>query len=116
MTATYQSRWGFHPCDYATYLQLRRIHKAYWQARRKVAAQRRWARKLPQNRRDPEPMVPAVLRELHAHPEVVAAFQQARRPRPWELVVPLGLGREVIDRWLVALLTLDDEARRAGAS
>ena len=38
---TYQSRWGYHPCDYETYLKLRRLHRAFWEGRRLLAKWRR---------------------------------------------------------------------------
>ncbi len=47
---TFQSRWGFHPCDYETFRLLKALHKRYWQAVRQVAAWQRWNRKLPRNR------------------------------------------------------------------
>jgi hypothetical protein len=46
----YQSRWGYHPCDYETYLQLKKLNGYYEQALRAFAAWQRWARKEPQNR------------------------------------------------------------------
>jgi hypothetical protein len=108
MTTTFKSRWGYHPCDYALYLKLKRLAKGYWQARRLVAAHRRWIRKRPHNRRGPEPIVPAVLRELYKHPVVVREYDQARRPQPSpEQVVPIGLQTEQIDRWFAALSALD---------
>lgn len=48
--AVFQSRWGFHPCDYATFLKLKKLHARYWQALRQYAQWRRWQRKQPQNR------------------------------------------------------------------
>jgi hypothetical protein len=46
----YQSRWGYHPCDYETYLLLKKLNGFYEQALRAFAAWQRWARKEPQNR------------------------------------------------------------------
>ena len=65
---TYQSRWGHHPSDYEGYLKLRRLHRAYWEGRRLIAKWNRWNAKLPKNRTQPEPVVPAVLREVCASP------------------------------------------------
>ena len=45
-----QGRYGFHPCDHATYLKRKLIHKVYWQAIFAMAAWHRWDRKEPQNR------------------------------------------------------------------
>lgn len=47
---TTRSKWGWHPCDYQTFLLLKELHRAYWQALRRYAEWRRWARKQPQNR------------------------------------------------------------------
>jgi hypothetical protein len=49
MTAV-QSRWGFHPCDYATFRLLKKLHGFYWRALCQHAAWQRWARKKPHNR------------------------------------------------------------------
>jgi hypothetical protein len=46
----HQSRWGWHPCDYATFRLLKRLHRACETARRQVAAWHRWHRKMPHNR------------------------------------------------------------------
>jgi hypothetical protein len=54
---TYQSRWGWHPCDYKTYSHLKRLHGLYWQALRRYAEWQRWARKKPCNRVIREPIV-----------------------------------------------------------
>ena len=109
MTETFESRFGFHPCDYATFVKLKRVHKGYHEALRKVAAHRRWARKMPHNRNGPEPAVSAVYRELHACPEVVAEFHDARRPQPEaDLVQPLRLSCERLQGWYYALKALDE--------
>ena len=55
----YQSRWGYHPCNFEMYRKLRRIHKAYWEGRRLLAKLQRWQAKLPKHRTRPEPIVPA---------------------------------------------------------
>ncbi len=100
---THKSRWGFHPCDYETFLKLRRIHKAYHAGLILLARWRRWRAKMPHNRRGPEPVVPAVIREICAAP-VAAAFNAARRPAPYpEAVQPLGIKAEQMERWLAAL-------------
>src|SRR5262249_41336028 len=100
---TCKSRWGFHPCNYETYLKLRRLHKAFWEGRRLLARWQRWSARLPKNRAGPEPAVPAVYREVCASP-VVAEFHAARHgvPRP-EDVRPLGLPAAQIDRWVRSL-------------
>jgi hypothetical protein len=47
---TFRSKWGWHPCDYATFVLLKRLHAAYWRALRRYATWQRWRRKLPHNR------------------------------------------------------------------
>jgi hypothetical protein len=56
----HQSRWGYHPCSYETFLLLRKCKKHYWKAVYAAARRERWARKLPENRRGPEPATCAV--------------------------------------------------------
>jgi len=46
---THRSRWGFHPCSHATFLKLKALKKAYWEAVRGLARWIRWNRKLPAN-------------------------------------------------------------------
>jgi hypothetical protein len=46
----FQSRWGFHPCDYSTYRKLKFLHFAYLKAVRLAHAWQRWHRKDPHNR------------------------------------------------------------------
>jgi hypothetical protein len=46
----FRSRWGWHPCDYETYLLLKKLHGLYQQALRRYAAWQRWQRKRPHNR------------------------------------------------------------------
>jgi len=46
----FQSRWGFHPCDYATYRKLKFLHLIYQKAVRLAHAWQRWQRKDPHNR------------------------------------------------------------------
>jgi hypothetical protein len=46
----HRSRWGWHPCDYPTYLLLKELHGLYERAQHQYAAWRRWQRKKPHNR------------------------------------------------------------------
>lgn len=48
--STYQSRWGYHPCDFPTYLMLKAINKVVLLHLRQQAAWERWDRKMPHNR------------------------------------------------------------------
>ena len=51
----FQSRFGYHPCDYATYCKLKALHRAYWQAVYDFHRWHRWWRKQPENRQGDEP-------------------------------------------------------------
>jgi hypothetical protein len=46
----FQSRWGFHPCDYQTYRKLKFLNQVYLRALRLAHAWTRWKRKDPHNR------------------------------------------------------------------
>src|SRR5437870_6902272 len=46
----FQSRWGFHPCDYSTYRKLKFLNHVYQKALRMAHAWERWKRKDPHNR------------------------------------------------------------------
>ena len=52
----FQSRWGFHPCDYSLFLKLKYLHKWYWQTLYDFHRWHRWWRKQEQNRRGSEPI------------------------------------------------------------
>jgi hypothetical protein len=54
-TTTHRSRYGYHPCDYATWQKLKLLEKCYWQTVRDFHRWWRWQRKQPENRRGPEP-------------------------------------------------------------
>src|SRR5207237_1407884 len=99
LMTTYQSRWGYHPCDYQMYLKLRRLHRAFWEGRQLVAKWNRWHAKRPENRTRPEPVVPAVYRAVCASP-IVAEFHAARHgvPTPDE-VQPLTIPVAQMDLW-----------------
>ncbi len=46
----YKSRWGFHPCSFEEFRELRELWRAVLVRRRQVAAWRRWNAKAPHNR------------------------------------------------------------------
>ncbi len=46
----FQSRWGFHPCDYATFRKLKFLRHLHQKALRMAHAWERWNRKDPHNR------------------------------------------------------------------
>lgn len=45
-----KGKYGWHPCDVATFAKLKAIHRAYWESVYRLAAYHRWERKAPQNR------------------------------------------------------------------
>lgn len=47
---THQSRWGYHPCSYETYLKLKKLNSIIMTSSMQLAAHNRWARKNPANR------------------------------------------------------------------
>jgi len=53
-----RGRWGWYSCDYQTYLKLKIIKKRYWETIYAAARYHRWERKLPKNRKGPEPPKP----------------------------------------------------------
>lgn len=98
-----QSKWGFHPCDYETYLKLKALHKHYWQSLYDFHRWYRWWRKQPENRRGAEPPVcplfvldvpwykPVTIHGVagfKVYPRtivdhgIVALYHAARRPHP----------------------------------
>jgi hypothetical protein len=50
VSQAFQSRWGFHPCDHATYRKLKFLNLVYQRAVRLAHAWDRWQRKDPHNR------------------------------------------------------------------
>jgi len=46
----FKSRWGHHPCDYKTFLELKKLNYLYFKALKMRARWERWDRKEPQNR------------------------------------------------------------------
>jgi len=126
-TNVYKSRWGYHSCDYETFLKLKKLHKLYWQTVYRFAAWERWDRKLPHNRvirrklrsedgtphgyevvgMQPEPKYcPYFVVERYgwkriASHGIVEAYRTARTPRSKaENVKPLDLSVERIDKIL----------------
>ena len=51
----YQSKWGYHPCDYKTYRKLKELHKWYWETVYNFHSWYRWYRKDKKNQRGSEP-------------------------------------------------------------
>ena len=55
-TTIFQSRWGYHPCNFQLFLKLKSLHRWYWQTLYDFHRWHRWWRKEPQNRVGPEPV------------------------------------------------------------
>jgi hypothetical protein len=136
MTQTFtavKGRFGFYPCDYETFLKVKKLHSFYWKALRRNAEFERWCRKAPQNRvirkwfRDekgrktgseivgpkPEPKCYPIFHTRNYVPQgfhaledmgILQAYQSARTPREKaEDVAPLNLSVEKIDKMLAEL-------------
>jgi len=50
-----KGRFGWHPCDYETYLKLKVIKKRFWETVYAAARYERWHNKFPHNRKGKEP-------------------------------------------------------------
>lgn len=46
----FESKFGWHPCDYETFKKLKKLHKYYWEAVKGLGDWFRWNAKQPQNR------------------------------------------------------------------
>jgi hypothetical protein len=100
---TYQSRWGFHPCDFQGFKKLKRLHAAYYKGLRLIAKHKRWERKEPQNRKA-EPVVPAVYRSL-VNSDIVYRYHLARVgvAGPEGVDGISGSYWEVVESWIAGL-------------
>lgn len=122
-----KSRWGFQPCSFEEFVELRALWKAVCARRRQVAAWRRWSAKAPHNRVRrppdgppvpvPEPPLPAVACRRVTRPSgqvevelagpggkdlrrLQEAYRLARRPRATaEEVEPLPVTRAEVIAW-----------------
>ena len=83
MNEKFQGRFGFHPCDRATYLKLKLIHKVFWKSIFRSAQWYRWDRKEPQNR--------------------VQRFQRAADGKREKLVPPVALPEPKLPPYLLKL-------------
>jgi hypothetical protein len=50
MVQVHKSRWGYHPCDYETFLLLKKLNAFFLRALHRYTAWKRWSRKQPHNR------------------------------------------------------------------
>lgn len=127
-----KSKYGFHPCDYETFLKLKHVHKAFFIAKKKIAEWHRWNNKIPHNRvlrrwvRDPvtkhkisceivgtrpEPVVPDIYYDIVKHSNIIIEYNRARHAVPNEnAVIPLNIKITQLDEWVAAL---DTNARAA---
>jgi hypothetical protein len=90
MAQAYQSRWGYHPCDYATFLQLKELNQYYQRALRRFAAWKRWSRKQPQNR---------VIRSRRRNDQGQVIGKEVLGPRPEPALCPVFTRREEVRRY-----------------
>jgi hypothetical protein len=104
----YESKRGFHPCDYNGFLKLKRLHKEYYKGLRIIAQHKRWERKQQQNRKA-EPELPGVYKDI-CESDVVFIYHRARMP----MAGPEGVDGISDSRWAVYdswLERLDANAR-----
>jgi fructose-1,6-bisphosphatase len=95
----YQSKWGWHPCDYNGFLKLKKVYKAYWEGRHLLAKFERWERKQPQNR--PQKPEFSSVYYLICRSDIVELFRQARMPTAKENVIPINSHQwKEIEDWL----------------
>jgi hypothetical protein len=104
----YRGRWGWYPCLFELFAQLKELNKRLTEARRRKAAHDRWSRKLPHNRRGPEPALPDAFCQrltlpsgrtelVLVHAEVETAYRTARHPTASEEEVqPLPIEERTI--------------------
>ena len=67
----YKSRWGYHPCDYETFLKLKELNKLFEKSKQDAKNWYRWARKQEHNRRGSEPQIDPRFCELPEKPPSV---------------------------------------------
>jgi hypothetical protein len=105
-TATvHESRWGWHPCDYATFLEIKAYHRLLLQDLRATRRRERWEAKRPHNRVRvpkgrvgerapiPEPRCCGTRPDRYAW--VLTEYRDLRRPAATpEEVKPLDLPRD----------------------
>lgn len=114
---THQGRFGYHPCDFETFLKLKEAHGLLLRAYRDCKRFLRWENKLPDNRNGEEPKCPHFMltsgyhrldkhvfygtgfmdakvngTPLNYYLCVLRQYQNARRPKATpEEVIPLEL-------------------------
>lgn len=81
--AVYRSRWGFHPCDYQTFVKLKKLHKRFWEIQHASAKRVRWECKTV-HRHGEEPPIPKGRLDWR----IRWAYVVARRPQSCPNSVP----------------------------
>lgn len=83
----FRSRFGYHVCDFETYVKLKLLHRWYWQTVRDFHGWWRWQRKLPHNRQGTEPAYcPVFVENRPWHQSRRSHGQEAVRRYPKTLV------------------------------
>lgn len=103
----HQSRWGYHPCDYATFAALKKLHARYMKAVTGFHSWKRWDRKQPQNRIERRTIRDAdgrkVGREVvgpRAEPPLCPVFVEAVEKMVWDWDGKKSVKKPVVVRQL----------------
>jgi hypothetical protein len=75
----HKSKWGYHPCDYATFLKLKKLNYRLLVAKRKAAAWHRWDRKATHNRKGKEPTIDEVFAVKKGKFQAVFSIDKKKR-------------------------------------
>lgn len=99
----YQSKWGYHPCDYEGFKRLKRIQKAYWQGLHLIAKHKRWERK-SEKHRFAEPECPEIYRCICAS-DIINVYNKARHGASSpESVSPISASfMHIVGEWIAEL-------------
>ena len=84
----FQSRFGFHPCDYQTYRKLKFLNQVCLKAIRLAHAWTRWKRKDPQNRVSPLRL--SITEQARSHMRILPPGAQRRWRRTSRASAPTG--------------------------
>lgn len=118
-TTVCEGRWGYHPCDYPTFLRLKEAHGLLLRAYRDCKRRIRWDMKDSHNRKGEQPTAPVDFLEWGWHRldkncfsglgfrrfkgqnyylKVLREYRSARIPRPTpDEVIPLDLPEDLED-------------------
>lgn len=88
----FKGRWGYYPCDYETYREIKELHRFAYKDLRATLRRKRWLAKLPYNRRGPEPKAVGTTHDLYNW--ILQEYRNVRYPKPTAaLVVPSDMPR-----------------------